>query len=143
VRDPDFTVLGNLSASRCHLGDLIHMGLTVPIMLRDRRDAFVFVDRILRASVLSKDAMPWRVTFEMLVRAGVPLAMFAATPRTYLDLVLIDFSMPVFLAAGGTAKMLRDMTLQISADPVNLLEQFRMSKTMQRHLGTCFSVSVE
>lgn len=141
VRVPHHWLLGKLSAVRCTLGDLFKLGATLPILLRDRRDAMCMVDDVLRAGVLSKDTLPFRVTYEILVRAGVPVAAFAAAPRTYLDLVLIDFSMPVFLAAGGTARELRTMTLEMAADPVSLLEQFGMSTSMKAHLMACFGAA--
>ena len=134
LREQTRTVLGLLDGGRCRLGDMFKLGLTLPIALRDPRDAVFLVERVLRAAVMAKEQLPWRVTFEMLVRAGVTPAVFAATPRSFLDLALIEFSMPVFLAAGGTPRQLRAMTLNLAANPVTLLSQFEMAAPMQQHI---------
>lgn len=134
ARHQERTVLGLLSPKRCRLGDLLKVGLTLPIALRDSRDAAYFVSKVLRAAVLSKDQLPWRVSFEMLMRAGIPVGAFASTQRSFLDLRLVDFSMPVFIACGGTPAQLRTMILNMASNPVTLLSQFGLSPDMQRCL---------
>lgn len=128
------TVICDSLGCRCSLGDLIKMGLSLPIALRAPADACFFIDSVLRAEVMSREETPWRATFEVLVRAGIGVSVFAAKPRSYRDLVLIEFSMPVFLAAGGTPKQLCEMTRGMSADPVTLLSQFEMTSAMQAHI---------
>ena len=120
------TVLDVLS-QRCHLGDLVKMGLTPAIMMRTPKDAAVLVDDILRADVIPKEEMPWPLlTFEALMRAGFPVSAFATTARSYLDLVLIKFSAPLFVAAGGTKEQLEKVMQGARGDVRGLLVQFGM-----------------
>ena len=125
------TVLDALQTGRCHFGDLVKMGLTPAIALRTPDDARMLVQCILRADVIPRERLPWALTFEMLVRAGVPVAVFAETPRSYRDLVLVDFDMSVFVAAGGTASQLASMTRGISADIAQILPQFGLTPLMR------------
>lgn len=129
-RNVTHTVRSYLQPGRCTLGDLVALGLTLPIALRTPDDARWLVTEVLRADVVSRDTLPWPYSFAGLLRRGVTVEIIAQRGRTCQDLLLLDFHVAPFLAAGGTAKQLRDLTAGIGTTNAgaHILPQFGITK---------------
>jgi len=89
------------------LDELVHMGLTLPMVLYEKRQHLKFCCNYLYAEKLHKSFLGPNAFVSMLL-AGIPAKNFTVVglKKAFIDLQLIDFNVNGYFAAGGSPQLL-------------------------------------